>query len=276
MTTEALKIYKLIKDGVIKSNAMFWKNFNKDLVVNMDVDCQSIQEELNNKGLNAVCVFDDDFPKVTSNLRDSEKPFFFLYKGDIELLKDENNNVAVIGVLTPTEDIIKRENKLVFELIKENLVIVSGLARGCDTISHKTCIENNGKTIAVLPTSFEDVYPKENLPLIDKIVKGGGLVITEYVTKPKERFQQIKRFIERDRLQALFSKGVVLIASFTQGNGDSGSRHALEKAKKYKRKRFVMYNEKTDLESSIFELNRKEIEEGAEIITINKIKELGE
>jgi len=61
--------------------------------------------------LNIVCAFDNNFPKIDNNLKNSEKPFLFAYKGNIKLLSSINNNVAVIGVLTPTQDIEIREQK---------------------------------------------------------------------------------------------------------------------------------------------------------------------
>ena len=271
----ALKLYGMVKQGTIKSSAMFWRDFfDKEKINNFDIDCETLEKELQEKDLNLICVFDDKFPKIDLKLKSSEKSFLFIYKGNINLLNEINNNVAVIGVLTPTKDIEAREDKIVKELIKNNLTIISGLARGCDSIAHKTCLENNGKTIAILPTTFNNIYPKENKGLIDEIVRKGGLVITEYITEPQNRFIRIKRFIDRDRLQAIFSKAVVLIASFSQGNGDSGSRHAIQKAKEYGKLRYVMFDEKTDNNNPIFELNKQQIVDDATVLTNKTIKEL--
>ena len=55
---------------------------------------------------------------------------------------------------------------------------------------------------------------------------------------------QQKRFIERDRLQALFSSSIILTASYAMNEGDSGSRHAMNKAKNYSKNRYVMFCEK--------------------------------
>ena len=100
-----------------------------------------------------------------------KKPFLFTYKGNIELLSNLSNNIAVIGVLCPTPDIEIREQKTVKELIDNNLVVISGLARGCDTIAHKTCLTCDGKTIAILTTTFDDLYPKENEKLASVIIE---------------------------------------------------------------------------------------------------------
>lgn len=271
----ALKLYGMIKQGIIKSNAMFWRDFfDKEKTDSFDIDLKLLEKELQEKKISLTCVFDDKFPKIDLKLKPSDNPFLFAYKGDFDLLNEIDNNVAVIGVLTPTEDIEEREQKIVEELVKNKITIVSGLAVGCDTIAHKTCLENKGKTIAILPTTFDNIYPKENKSLVDEIVKSKGLVLTEYVNEPQNRFERIKRFIDRDRLQAMFSKAVVLIASYTQGNGDSGSRYAMQKAKEYGKLRYAMFDEKTDNDKAIFELNKHQISDGATILTNKTIKEL--
>lgn len=270
----ALKLYAMIKTGIIKANAHFWREFSKEKIENLDVDIAKFEEELNVKDIKLVCAFDDDFPKLDFKMRNSERPFLFLCKGDIDLLKQTTNNVAVIGVLNPTKDIEKREQKVVEKLVTNKLNIVSGLAIGCDTIAHKTCLERNGKTIAILPTTFDSIYPKENVKLIDEIIKNSGLVISEYVNEPQNRFERIKRFVERDRLQAMLSKAVVLIASFRQSQGDSGSRHAMQKAKEYGKQRYVMFNEKTDTNQGFFGLNQDLLSDGVSILTENSIKEI--
>ena len=106
-----------------------------------------------------------------------------------------------MGVLTPTTDIIERERKIVELLVQGGLNVLSGLAGGCDTVAHKSCIDAGGKTIAFLPTTLDSIYPKENTSLAQQIVRSGGLVITEYIAPPANRYEHIKRFIERDRLQ---------------------------------------------------------------------------
>lgn len=270
----ALKMYALIKNGIIKSNAMFWHEFSKEKLENFKIDLATCENELKDKKINLVCAFDNMFPKINIELKNSEKPFLFAYKGNINLLNKINNNVAVIGVLSPSGDIEKREQKIVEELVENNLVIVSGLAQGCDTIAHRACLSCSGKTIAILPTTFDNIYPRENVKLMNEIIENGGLVISEYIAEPHNKFERVKRFIERDRLQAMFSKAVVLIASFREGQGDSGSRHALQKAKEYGKKRFIMFNKKTDFNQEIFGLNQDLLADNITILTDKSIKDI--
>lgn len=167
----------------------------------------------------------------------------------------------------PTQSIILRERSIVGGLTDKNLNIISGLAEGCDTVAHTECLVCGGKTVAVLPSTLDNVYPLKNLAIVNEIIRGGGLVITEYISEALSRFESIKRFIERDRLQAMFASKIILIASYAQGQGDSGSRHAMAKAKEYGVERFVMYNEQTDKDKLIFGLNEQLIADGATVLT---------
>ena len=108
----AIKLYAMVKNGIIKSNAMFWREFSKEKIEKFDIDIFDIEKEFQEKSLNIVCAFDDSFPMIDNNIKNSEKPFLFVCKGNIELLSNISNNVAVIGVLCPTPDIESREQKL--------------------------------------------------------------------------------------------------------------------------------------------------------------------
>ena len=230
----SLKLYNLIKTGFIKSNAQFWKSYYNEEVINTyPCDLQVLKQELEEKGINIISVFDDNFPIVDGKVKNSEKPFFFAYKGDISLLIDIDKNIALIGVLTPTKEITEREQKVVKSLAEKSFNIVSGLAKGCDAVAHRESVKNNAKTIAFLPSTIENIYPKENKDLANKIVDNDGLIISEYVNESQNKYETVKRFIERDRLQALYSKAVILIASYSQENGYSGARNTMQKEKEY-------------------------------------------
>ena len=270
----SLKLYNLIKTSVIKSNAQFWKSYYNEEVINAyPCDLQAIKQELEEKGINVISVFDENFPSVNAKLKNSEKPYFFTYKGDIMLLNNTDKNVAVIAILTPTNDIIEREQKVVKSLTEKGFNIVSGLAKGCDMVAHGESVKINAKTIAFLPSIVENIYPKENINLANEIIKNDGLIISEYVNESKNRYESVRRFIDRDRLQALYSKSVVLIASFRKGEGDSGSRHAFEKAKEYGKKRLVMFRE-SDSNNLMFGLNKDYVMKGETVISLKEIEEL--
>ena len=267
----ALKIWAVQQaTNQIKSRASFhntWKTADAFLAM-MD-DIPHIDEAVHSLSVavddmdwmdGAVCCFDEDFPVVNVNAPNGDRPYLLFYKGDLSLLNDLNRNVAVIGYTTPTDEQIARESKIVEQLVNHNQHIVSGLAKGCDGIAHTVCMDCGGKTIAILPSPLNSIFPAAHRDMAQRIVKTGGLIITEYYDEPHSRHEAINRFVERDRLQALFAKTVILIASYEGRDGDSGSRHAMAKANKYGHMACVMYNATTDGTARDMKLNRSLLE----------------
>ena len=106
-----------------------------------------------------VVIGEPNFPTVPSAVKLSERPVALFYKGNIEMLSDVNNNVAVIGLLNPSSDIEEREERFVSKIVESGCTIVSGLALGCDSISHRCALRENGKTIAILPSTLDSISP---------------------------------------------------------------------------------------------------------------------
>lgn len=218
-----------------------------------------------------VAIGDVNFPTIRGAVKPADQPFALFYKGDISLLRKENLNIAVIGVLNPDDKIELTERMVTAEIIKHGATIVSGLALGCDTIAHTTALEQSGKTIAILPGTLNSIIPKENIELAERIVAEGGLLISEYYEAPKSRNDMISRFVVRDRLQALFSDAVLLAASYAPNNqgNDSGARHAMEKAKIYGIKRGVIYNDAKHRFNPMYDLNRIILSNDSSVIRID-------
>jgi len=218
-----------------------------------------------------VALGDDSFPIPRGDVKPADKPYAIFYKGNISLLQQKNLNIAVIGVLNPDDKIALTEKMVTKEILGHGATIVSGLALGCDTIAHKTALENGAKTIAILPSSLNNIIPKENLELSKEIVRQGGLLISEYYEVPKSKNDMINRFIVRDRLQALFSDAILLSASYAPNNlgNDCGSRHAMDKAKAYGIKRGVIYNETKHKNLPMYDLNRLIWSEDKTVIRID-------
>lgn len=228
---------------------------------NFLVGREKIEEQLSaQKNIDGVvAVGEPGFPIIPSIVKPSERPVVLFYKGDIKLLSDIHHNVAVIGLLNPSSDIEEREKKFVSKLVEQGYNIVSGLALGCDTISHKSALQGKGKTIAILPSSLDSISPASNKQLAEHVVFQDGLLVSEYFRQPKSKYEMVGRYIERDRLQPMFCKAICLAASYDvndQGN-DSGSRHAMQKAKEYGVKRYVMYDNLRDGDNPQFDLSRK-------------------
>ncbi len=86
-------------------------------------------------------------------------------------------------------------------------------------MTHKICLESGGKTIAIQPSQLIKIHPAQNRSLAEEIVNKGGPLISEYYKDAVSKRESTDRFVERDRLQAMFSKAVILIASYRKGKG---------------------------------------------------------
>ena len=151
------------------------------------------------------------YPKILKNIKKAPKKLYI--NGNLDILN--SNCIAIVGSRKNTEYGEKWCKKFAQEFIKYNLTIVSGLALGIDKIAHKTAIRNGGKTIAVLPSGLENIYPEENLELYNEIILNGGCVISEYEPKIKA---SSKNFLERNRIVSGLSLGTVVIeASYRSG-----------------------------------------------------------
>lgn len=240
-----------------------------------------------NERLNAYCdgivgIGDDNFPQHRGNVNDSEKPVFLFYKGDLNLLNIKNRNVSVIGLLNPSEQISKREKNIIKDLVIKGSTIISGLALGCDTIAHEEALFRNGKTVAILPNSLNNIMPATNKELAYKIIEEGGLIVSEYDTDFKSKMELSSRYKERDRLQALFCDAIILAASYSRDSAekwkiygqklDSGARLAMGFANDYNITQAVMYDESIDKNNPMFDLNRELINQINNITVIEKNK----
>lgn len=146
-------------------------------------------------------ILDDIYPWDLSEIYNP--PALLFYQGNIDLL--ELPKVAVVG----SRDSSKLGNQSVQKIIKElnnELIIVSGLARGIDTAAHMAALQNGGRTIAVIGTGLDVFYPKANKKLQSYIGKN-HLVLSEY--GPGE--QPLKfHFPERNRIIAGLCRGVIV------------------------------------------------------------------
>lgn len=103
-------------------------------------------------------------------------PYLFL-KGNVHLLNEKS--ISVVGSRNASKEAMEKTEILVKALVKRNIVVNAGLAKGIDTITHQTALKNNGRTIAVIGTPINQYYPKENKNLQLAIEKH-GLVVSQF------------------------------------------------------------------------------------------------
>lgn len=192
-----------------------YENFKLNLFKN--------EEILKKKKINKI-YFKYDNNSVTKLIPENIMPLFMYSKGNAALLKEDQKRVAIVGTRQPSKKTIQVTQKITREFVKKDFIIVSGLAEGTDTISHKTAIENDGKTIAVLPTNFKNIYPKENKILANRVLDK-GLLLTS--VGPKENTYRFN-FLERNKYVANISDLVIV----TETNLNSGTMNTLRNASK--------------------------------------------
>ena len=242
------------------------------MFINLKDSIESKILSLGNNIDGVVSFGDDDFFGHRGEVKAGEQPVVLFYKGDLSLLKKSNKNIAVIGLLKPDAQIEAYERFVVKELVERGVTIVSGLALGCDSIAHIQTLDSVGKTIAILPSTLEKINPASNRQLAYAIVQNGGLLLSEYYEEVTSKREFINRYIQRDRLQALFSDGIVLSASYRQNNVglDSGSRHAMRYAKDYQLPRAVIYDVEVHHNNQMYDLNRDIINQDKTVLMLDR------
>lgn len=144
------------------------------------------------------------FLESLKKIKSPPKVLYFI--GNLEL---KNKFLfAVVGTRTPSDYGKKVVIEFVKTLTEAGFVIVSGLAKGIDALAHKTCLDYGGKTIAVLGSGLDRIYPKENLKLAKEIIQKQGALVSEY---PPSTPPNYFHFPERNRIIAGLSKGVLVI-----------------------------------------------------------------
>jgi DNA processing protein len=154
---------------------------------------------------------DHDFPDCLNSI--PHPPSILFYRGDISLVKF-SQRITIVGTRMPTDSGIEECQYITKWFVDREYVIVSGLAKGIDTVAHETCLKYGGKTIAILPSGIGNIYPPENKVLSERIVESGGLLLSEY---PPDSSAQKSYFIKRNRIQSGLSSGIVVVESEISG-----------------------------------------------------------
>ena len=151
-----------------------------------------------------ITIEEDVYPKLLTHIADP--PQVLYCQGNLDLL----NKICfgVVGTRRLTSYGKEITQNIVAGLVQAGFVIVSGLALGIDSVAHQTTLDCEGKTIAVLGTPLNQIYPPENSKLAQSILNNDGLIISEYPSGyPGLRIN----FAIRDRLISGLSKGVLVI-----------------------------------------------------------------
>ena len=200
-----------------------------------------------------VKIEDDNYPKLLKEIYNP--PRFLYYRGKI--LKNETC-FAIVGTRRCSDYGKEIAFSTAQDLAQTGITIVSGMARGIDTFSHRGALECKGRTIAVLGTGLDEksIYPKENLKLAKKISENEGCLISEY---PPGTYGKKQNFPERNRIISGMSLGTLVVEAKLK----SGALITANWARKQKRRVFA-------IPGSLHSLNSKGphllIKKGAKLI----------
>lgn len=200
--------------------------FSRNSTIGIFLDARKRADEIlkccEENNINMVNSYSEDFPEA---LRFEDGPDLIYYKGDLAPLANPNR-AAVIGTRVPSDIGYHFAYNCGKNLAEQGYTVVSGLALGCDTAAHLGCLKAGGKTVAFLPSNLMNITPRENAELADRIIAGGGCIISEFSPLSTSNAYM---FIERDRLQAAASN-FVLTSEFAR---NSGTLHTLHFAHTY-------------------------------------------
>ncbi len=190
--------------------------------ISLEVILEQIEKELEIK---IIKITDKEYPKELKKIKNPPQQLHV--KGNVKIL--EEPGIAVIGSRDCSIYGRKMCKKFTKDLVEYNLNIISGLASGIDSCAHRSCIEAKGKTIAVLPSGFYNIFPKEHEDLVNKIIEKGGTVITEY-PPDFEKTQYSCR--DRNRIMSALAIGVLVIEAEKRSGTSITVGYAIEQNKK--------------------------------------------
>ena len=213
----SIRMQKLLEK--YKNPKEIWKCKKEDLLKIDGIGEKIAEEILNNKyrmnlkkeikkmekeKVELISIYDKCYPEKLKQLYD--KPICLYVKGNKEILNEFS--LAMIGCRENSSYGEKVAIAISKALAKEKIVTISGLARGIDSISHKATLEAKGKTIAVIGSGLDIIYPHENINLAKEIIKNQGIIISEY---PLGTHPQKMHFPARNRIISGMSSGVIVV-----------------------------------------------------------------
>lgn len=185
------------------------------------------------QNFNEIRPLESDFTEVLEAIVLKPKMLYFYGKMPENIIKngkpERPKTVAIVGSRKNTRYGEEVAYKMSYELAKRGVVIVSGLAFGIDSIAHRAALDAGGKTVAVLGTPINQIYPTCHKSLAEEIVQTGGAIISEYA--PGTKIYPKSSFLERNRLISGLSDVVVVVEAAARSGSLNTAAHALSQGK---------------------------------------------
>lgn len=164
------------------------------------------------------------YPRLLSEIADP--PLLLWVRGDVHLLRSAG--IAVVGTRSPSPYGRDMAAHFTRELVRRGVTIISGLAYGIDTVAHRTCVQEGGRTIAVLGSGIDRIYPTPNTDLATRIIDKGGAIVSEFPPGTKPDYMN---FPTRNRVVSGLSLGVLVVETGTGGGSMITARLALDQCR---------------------------------------------
>ncbi len=169
------------------------------------LNLDEVFERVEKRDIKILTYDDERYPQLLKEI--DNPPAVLYYKGDL-FSCNLNKTLAVVGSRRASFNGKESLKKIIDGFCGTDICIVSGLATGIDTVSHQLALENNLKTIGVIASGFDFVYPTSNKNLYEKIIDGNGAIVTEYYPT----FEPLKfRFPQRNRIVSGLSYGTLVV-----------------------------------------------------------------
>lgn len=167
---------------------------------------------------------DPQYPQLL--LETASPPPLLYYRGQVNEAENQSitPSVAIVGTRRPTDYGKRWTRKISIALAQKGITIISGLAEGIDTEAHRACLDVQGRTIAVLGTGVDIVYPAKNKSLYNQILQQ-GLILSEY---PSGTQPDRSHFPRRNRIIAGFSRATLVLEAPTTSGALITARYANE------------------------------------------------
>lgn len=182
-----------------------------------------ILKDLDKKEVNITTLIDEEYPENLKNIPD--RPRVLYYRGSLK--EDDSYSISVVGPRKPSNYGIYVVQKLVDELSKYGIKIISGMASGIDTHAHMVALRNKVRTIAVLGTGVDIIYPSHNRNIYKKIIERGA-VVSEFPLGTKGLPYN---FPKRNRIISGYSLGTLIIEAEERSGTLITCNHALEQGR---------------------------------------------
>ncbi|HEY7831583.1 MAG TPA: DNA-processing protein DprA [Solirubrobacteraceae bacterium] len=177
------------------------------------------------EGLQVLTFFDRRYPNRLRLLHDP--PPLLWVRGSIDVLS-QDKLVAVIGTREPSTFGVSAARSLTSAVCEKGWGVVSGLAKGCDTLAHQQALASGAATVAVMGGGLDRIYPSENEGLAAAIVERGGALVSE---QPLETRPSAGNLIRRDRLQVALGVAVIVCQTGIKGGSMHTVRFAAEQGR---------------------------------------------